>query len=84
MVSNCNVGATTYTVCWVGTDRGAALAEGRYESGSLHNLSSYNFEPYSKDNSEYAVLCSLLRGSTGFFFFLALHGKTLGYKNFEF
>ena len=24
MVSNCNVGATTYTVCWVGTDRGAA------------------------------------------------------------
>jgi len=23
MVSNCNVGATTYTVCWVGTDRGA-------------------------------------------------------------
>ena len=29
MVSNCNVGATTYTVCWVGTDRGAAPAEGR-------------------------------------------------------
>ena len=28
MVSNCNVGATTYTVCWVGTDRGAAPAEG--------------------------------------------------------
>ena len=24
MVSNCNVGATTYTVCWVGTDRRAA------------------------------------------------------------
>ena len=22
MVSNCNVGATTYTVCWVGTDQG--------------------------------------------------------------
>ena len=22
MVSNCNVGATTYTVCWVDTDRG--------------------------------------------------------------
>ena len=55
-----------------------------YESGTLHNLCSYNFEPNSKDNSEYAVLCSLLRGSTGFFFFLALHGKTLGYKNFEF
>ena len=42
----------------------------------------YNIEPNSKDNSEYAVLCSLLRGST--FFFLALHGKALGYKNFEF
>ena len=54
-----------------------------YESGTLHNLCSYNFEPNSKDNSEYAVLCSLLQGSTGFFF-LALHGKTLGYKNFEF
>ena len=39
-----------------------------YESGTLHNLCSYNFEPNSKDNSEYGVLCSLLRGSTGFFF----------------
>ena len=29
MVSNRNVGATTYTVCWVGTDRGAAPAEGQ-------------------------------------------------------
>ena len=54
-----------------------------YESGTLHNLCSYNFEPNSKDNSEYAVLCSLLRGSTGFFI-LALHGKKLGEKNFEF
>ena len=39
-----------------------------------------------KGNSEYAVLCFLLRGSTFFFFFfffLALHGKRLGYKNFE-
>ena len=26
MVSNFNVGATTYTVCWVGTDRGAGHA----------------------------------------------------------
>ena len=24
MASNCNVGATTYTFCWMGTDRGAA------------------------------------------------------------
>ena len=53
-----------------------------YESGTLHNHCSDNLEPNSKDISEYAVLCSLLRGSTEFFF-LALHGKTLGYKNFE-
>ena len=38
-----------------------------YESGNLHNHSSDNLEPNSKDNSEYAVLCSLLRGSTVFF-----------------
>ena len=38
-----------------------------YESGTLHNPSD-NLEPNSKDNSEYAVLCSLLRGSTDFFF----------------
>ena len=31
MVSNCNVRATTYTVCWVGTDQGAAPA--RLSSG---------------------------------------------------
>ena len=43
----------------------------------LHNLCSYNLEPNSKDNSEYAVLCSLLQA-------LALHGKALGYNNFEF
>ena len=53
-----------------------------YERTTLHNHYSDNLEPNSKDNSEYAVLCSLLRGST--FFFLALHGKALGYKNFEF
>ena len=49
-----------------------------YESGTLHKYCSDNLEPNSKDNSEYSVLCSLLRGST--FFFLALHGKALGYK----
>ena len=48
----------------------------------LHNLCSYNLEPNSKDNSEYAVLCSLLRGST--VFFLAFHGKAFVYQNFEF
>ena len=31
MISDCNVAATMYTVCWVGTDRGAALAEGQEE-----------------------------------------------------
>ena len=35
-----------------------------YESGTLHNLCSYNVEPNSKDNSEYAVLCSLLQALT--------------------
>ena len=39
-----------------------------YESGTLHNHCSDNLEPNSKDISEYAVLCSLLRGSTDFFF----------------
>ena len=38
-----------------------------YESGTLHNHFSDNLELNSKDNSEYAVLCSLLRGSTDFF-----------------
>ena len=28
----------------------------------LHNLCTYNLEPNSKDNSEYAVLCSLQAG----------------------
>ena len=53
-----------------------------YESGTLHNHCSDNLEPNSKDNSEYAVLCSLLRGST--VFFLAFHGKAFVYQNFEF
>ena len=43
-----------------------------YESGNLHNHCSYNLEPNSKDNSEYAVLCSLLRGSTDFFFSVSM------------
>ena len=58
------------------------LKEVSYKSGTLQNHCSDNVEPNSKDNSEYSVLCSLLRGST--FFFLALHGKALGFKNFEF
>ena len=49
-----------------------------YESGTLHNYCSDNLEPNSKDNSEYSVLCFLLRGSFFFFFFPALHGKALG------
>ena len=43
-----------------------------YESGTLHNHCSDNLELNSKDHSEYAVLCSLLRGSTDFFFRLSL------------
>ena len=43
-----------------------------YESGNFHNHCSDNLEPNSKDNSEYAVLCSLLRGSTDFFFWLSM------------
>ena len=46
-----------------------------YESGNFHNHSSDNLEPNSKDNSEYAVLCSLLRGSTVFFFFWLSMGR---------
>ena len=40
------------------------LKQVSYESGTLHNLCSYNLEPHSKDNSEYAVLCSLLQALT--------------------
>ena len=36
----------------------------------------------SKDNSEYVLLCSLLRGSPDFFF-LALRGNAFSYHNFE-
>ena len=42
------------------------LKEVSYESGTLHNHCGDNLEPNSKDNSEYSVLCSLLRGSTDF------------------
>ena len=54
-----------------------------YENDNFQNNCSDNLEPNSKDNSEYAVLCFLLRGSTDFFF-LAFHGKAFGYQNFEF
>jgi len=43
-----------------------------YENGNFHNHCSDNLEPNSKDNSEYAVLCSLLRGSPDFFFWLSM------------
>ena len=39
-----------------------------YENGNFRYHCSDNLEPNSKDNSEYAVLCSLLRGSPDFFF----------------
>ena len=55
-----------------------------YESGTLHNHCSDNLEPNSKDISEYAVLCSLLRGSTDFFFWLSMGRRwairTLNFK----
>ena len=43
-----------------------------YEHGNFQNHCSDNLEPNSKDNSEYAVLCSLLRGSQIFFFWLSM------------
>ena len=43
-----------------------------YENGNFHNHCSDNLEPNSKYNSEYAVLCSLLRGSPDFFFWLSM------------
>ena len=52
-----------------------------YENGNVRYHCSDNLEPNSKDNSEYAVLCSLLQGSQ--FFFLALHGNAFSYHNFE-
>ena len=43
-----------------------------YENVNFHNNCSDNLEPNLKDNSEYAVLCSLLRGSPDFFFWLSM------------
>ena len=43
-----------------------------YESGTLHKHCGDNLKPIPKDNSEYAVLCPLLRGSTIFFFWLSM------------
>ena len=81
-------GSTDFSFFWLSMGRRWAIRtlnfkQVSYESGTLHNDCSDNLKPNSKYISEYAVLCSLLRGSTDFFF-LALHGKTLGYKNFEF
>ena len=42
--------------------------EVRFENGILHNHCSDNVEPISKDNSEFALHCYLLSGSTDFFF----------------
>ena len=53
-----------------------------YESGNLHNHCSDNLELNSKDNSEYAVLCSLLRGSTDFFFWLSM-GRRSAIRTFN-
>ena len=45
--------------------------EGSCESGILHNHCSDIEEPNSKDNSEIALHCFLLRASTDFLFFLS-------------
>jgi len=41
------------------------------ENGILHNHCSDNVEPNPKDNSEFVLHCSLLLGSTDFFFCLS-------------
>ena len=43
-----------------------------YETGNFHNHCSDNLKPNSNDYSEYAVLCSLLRDSPDFFFWLSM------------
>ena len=45
------------------------------ENGILHNHCSYNVEPISKDNCEFALRCSLLRMWFNRFFFCLPKGK---------
>ena len=52
-------------------------------SDILYNHGSDNLEPNSKYISGYAVLCSLLRGSPDFFFFLALQWEGVGLSQLE-
>ena len=52
-------------------------------NGILQNHCSHNAKANSKDNSENALLCSLLRQSADFFF-VALQGNTLSSQNFQF
>ena len=66
-------GSTDFSFFWLSMGRRWAIRTLNFkqvsnESGTLHNLCSYNFEPYSKDNCEYAVLCSLVNVQQGFFF----------------
>ena len=59
--------------------------EGSCENGILHNHCSDNDEPNSKDNSEIALHCSLLRASTDFFFSASpSHKSTSGSYIFSF
>ena len=57
----------------------------RVESGNgiLQNHCSDNVKANSKDNSENALLCNLLRHSTDFFF-VALQSNTHSYQNVQF
>ena len=50
------------------------------ENGILQNHCINNIKTISKDNSENALLCSLLRRST-YYFFVALQANTLSYQN---
>jgi len=52
--------------------RALNFKEVSYENGNFRYHCSDNLEPNSKGNSEYAVLCSLLRGSQFFFFCLSM------------
>ena len=54
-----------------------------WENGILQHHCSHNAKANSKDNSENALLCSLLRQSADFFF-VALQGNTLSSQNFQY
>ena len=44
MTSNCNVGATTYTVCWVGTDQGAGCLKEKVLLGKWSAIAMFELQ----------------------------------------